>query len=67
VNLSGGLKAKGHPVGATGASQVAEMTKLLRGDHVNSDVVTDGATGVTHNAGGTVASCVVHVLEEVDA
>jgi acetyl-CoA C-acetyltransferase len=65
VNLSGGLKAKGHPVGATGASQVVEMTRLLRGDHVNSDLVPDAATGVTHNAGGTVASAVVHVLEVV--
>jgi len=63
VNLSGGLKAKGHPVGATGASQLAELTKLLRGDHVNSDVVRDADVGVAHNAGGTVASCVVHVLE----
>jgi acetyl-CoA C-acetyltransferase len=63
VNLSGGLKAKGHPVGATGAAQVAEMTRLLRGDHPNSDAVPEGAAGVTHNAGGTVASAVVHVLE----
>lgn len=65
VNLSGGLKAKGHPVGATGCAQIAEMTKLLRGTHVNSDVVTDADVGLTHNAGGTVASCVVHVLEVV--
>jgi acetyl-CoA C-acetyltransferase len=65
INLSGGLKAKGHPVGATGASQVVEATKLLRGDHVNSDVVPDATTAVTHNAGGTVASAVVHVLEVV--
>jgi acetyl-CoA acetyltransferase len=63
VNLSGGLKAKGHPVGATGASQVVEATRLLRGDHPNSDAVPDDAVGVTHNAGGTVASAVVHVLE----
>ncbi|MFB6079867.1 MAG: thiolase domain-containing protein [Haloferacaceae archaeon] len=63
VNLSGGLKAKGHPVGATGASQVVEMTRLLRGDHPNSDAVPDDPVGVTHNAGGTVASAVVHVLE----
>lgn len=67
VNLSGGLKAKGHPVGATGGAQISEMTKLLRGDHVNSDAVSDASVGLTHNAGGTVASCVVHVLEEVDA
>jgi acetyl-CoA C-acetyltransferase len=63
VNLSGGLKAKGHPVGATGGSQIAEMTRLLRGDHPNSDHVEDATRGVTHNAGGTVASAVVHVLE----
>lgn len=63
VNLSGGLKAKGHPVGATGCAQISEMTKLLRGDHVNSDAIKDATVGVTHNAGGTVASAVVHVLE----
>ncbi len=66
VNLSGGLKAKGHPVGATGGAQISEMTKLLRGDHVNSDAVSDATVGLTHNAGGTVASCVVHVLEVVE-
>jgi len=65
VNLSGGLKAKGHPVGATGTSQVAELTKLLRGDHVNSEHVPSARVGVAHNAGGTVASAVVHVLEVV--
>lgn len=63
INLSGGLKAKGHPVGATGCGQISELTKLLRGDHVNSPAVEDATIGVTHNAGGTVASCVVHVLE----
>jgi acetyl-CoA acetyltransferase len=66
VNLSGGLKAKGHPVGATGASQVVEATRLLRGDHPNSDAVPEGTIGLTHNAGGTVASAVVHVLEAVE-
>ncbi len=65
VNLSGGLKAKGHPVGATGGAQISEMTKLLRGDHVNSDAVSDSEIGLTHNAGGTVASCVVNVLEVI--
>jgi acetyl-CoA C-acetyltransferase len=63
VNLSGGLKAKGHPVGATGASQLVEVTRLLRGDHPNSEYVDDATVGLTHNAGGTVASAVVHVLE----
>ena len=65
VNLSGGLKAKGHPVGATGGAQISELTKILRGDHVNSDAVSDAEIGLTHNAGGTVASCVVNVLEVV--
>jgi acetyl-CoA acetyltransferase len=65
VNLSGGLKAKGHPVGATGTAQVAEITQLLRGDHVNSDVVADADVGLAHNAGGTVASCLIHVMEVV--
>ena len=63
VNLSGGLKAKGHPVGATGVGQIADIVKLLRGKHVNSDAVPDAEVGVAHNAGGTVASAVVHVLE----
>ena len=63
INLSGGLKAKGHPVGATGGSQIVEVTRLLRGDHPNSDAVEDATIGLTHNAGGTVASAVVHVLE----
>ncbi|AGN02265.1 3-ketoacyl-CoA thiolase [Salinarchaeum sp. Harcht-Bsk1] len=66
INLSGGLKAKGHPVGATGAAQIAELAQLLRGDHVNSDAVADVDVGVAHNAGGTVASAFVHVVE-VDA
>ncbi|MFB6131324.1 MAG: thiolase domain-containing protein [Salinigranum sp.] len=65
VNLSGGLKAKGHPVGATGGSQVVELTRLLRGDHPNSNAVPEARVGLAHNAGGTVASAVVHVLEVV--
>jgi acetyl-CoA C-acetyltransferase len=63
VNLSGGLKAKGHPVGATGTAQIAEVTRLLRGDHPNSAHVANADTGVTQNVGGTGASVAVHVLE----
>jgi len=63
INLSGGLKAKGHPVGATGAAQIAELTKLLRGTHSRSDAVEGATTAVAHNAGGTVGSTTVHVLE----
>ena len=63
INLSGGLKAKGHPVGATGVGQLVELTKLLTGTHPNADAVPDAEVGVTHNAGGTVATAAVHVLE----
>jgi len=63
VNLSGGLKAKGHPVGATGVAQIVTITKLLEGRHQRSDDVPDATTGLAHNAGGTVASATVHVME----
>ncbi len=63
VNLSGGLKAKGHPVGATGVAQIAELTSILRGDHPNSEHVEDATAALAHNAGGTVASALVHILE----
>jgi acetyl-CoA acetyltransferase len=67
VNLSGGLKAKGHPVGATGTNQIAALTRLLRGDHPHSDAIADSPTAVAHNAGGTAASTAIHVLEEVQS
>jgi acetyl-CoA acetyltransferase len=64
VNVSGGLKAKGHPVGATGAAQLVDLTKLLEGRHPRSDDVQP-EVALAHNAGGTVASAVVHLLEVV--
>lgn len=64
VNTSGGLKSKGHPVGATGAAQVYEITRQLRGDCGERQV--DGAkVGLTQNMGGTGGSTVVHILEVV--
>ncbi|MBX0293698.1 thiolase domain-containing protein [Haloarcula nitratireducens] len=63
INLSGGLKAKGHPVGATGVAQLATIAWVLDGSHPRADAVPDGTVGVAHNAGGTVASTTVHVLE----
>ncbi len=63
VNLSGGLKAKGHPVGATGVAQIVSLTKLLEGRHPRADDVADATTALAHNAGGTVASATVHVME----
>ncbi|PSP54464.1 3-ketoacyl-CoA thiolase [Halobacteriales archaeon QS_1_67_19] len=69
VNPSGGLKSKGHPIGATGAGQVAEAFKQLSG--AAGDRQIDGATrGLTHNVGGSGGAAVVHVFEkeqEVDA
>jgi acetyl-CoA C-acetyltransferase len=60
VNVSGGLKAKGHPVGATGLGQVYEATKQLRGQGVNQ--VQGAEVALTHNVGATGGSCAVHVL-----
>ena len=60
VNTSGGLLAKGHPVGATGVGQLVEITKQLEGRHPNQ--VDDPTVGLTHTVGGSGASCVVNVL-----
>ena len=61
INTSGGLKACGHPVGATGIKQAVEITEQLRGDAGKRQV--DGAeVGLTHNVGGTGGTVVVHIL-----
>jgi acetyl-CoA C-acetyltransferase len=62
VNASGGLKSKGHPVGATGVGQICEVTEQLRGDSGERQV-KGAKRGLTQNIGGTGASCVVHILE----
>ena len=62
VNASGGLKAKGHPVGATGVAQVIELTEQLRGD-AGERQVQGARKGLAQNMGGTGASATVHVLE----
>lgn len=60
VNVDGGLKAKGHPVGATGASQAYEIVTQLRGDSGKRQV--DGAeVGLTHNVGGIGQYTFVHI------
>ena len=62
VNVSGGLKSKGHPVGATGVAQIYEITKQLRGDGGERQV--EGAkVGLTQNMGGSGGSALVHILE----
>jgi len=51
VNVDGGLKAKGHPIGATGVSMAYEIVSQLRGDAGNRQV-PDADVGLTHNVGG---------------
>jgi acetyl-CoA C-acetyltransferase len=64
VNPSGGLKAKGHPVGATGVAQAVEIAKQLRGE-ADKRQVQGARVGLTQNMGGTGASTLVHILEVV--
>jgi acetyl-CoA acetyltransferase len=61
VNPSGGLKAKGHPLGATGAAQVYELFLQLRGQ-AGDRQIPHPAVGLAHNVGGSGATCAVHVL-----
>jgi acetyl-CoA C-acetyltransferase len=62
VNTSGGLKAKGHPVGATGVAQIIEIVKQLKGE-AEKRQVPDVRIGLAHNIGGSGASCTVHIME----
>jgi len=62
VNPSGGLKAKGHPVGATGVAQAVEVVKQLRGEAAERQV-KNARRGLTQNMGGTGGSSVVHIFE----
>ncbi|MCW4003910.1 MAG: thiolase domain-containing protein [Candidatus Bathyarchaeota archaeon] len=60
VNTSGGLKAKGHPVGATGTAQAYEIYLQLTGQAGNRQV-KDAKVGLTHNVGGSGATAAVHI------
>ena len=64
INPSGGLKSKGHPIGATGVGQVAEVFDQLTGK-AGERTVKDAKIGLTHNFGATGASCAVHVFQSV--
>lgn len=63
INTSGGLKSKGHPVGASGAGQVVEVWKQMRGQAGERQVTKDVDLALTHNVGGTGQTCVVHIFE----
>jgi len=60
VNTSGGLKAKGHPVGATGTAQAYEIYLQLT-DQADKRQVKDAAIGLSHNVGGSGATATVHI------
>jgi acetyl-CoA C-acetyltransferase len=61
VNVDGGLKAKGHPIGATGVSMTYEIAKQLRGE-AGDRQVTGADIGLTHNVGGIGQYCFVQIL-----
>ena len=63
INTSGGLKAKGHPVGATGIAQGVEVVLQIRGD-AGKRQIEGVRRGIAHNVGGSGASCTVHIFED---
>jgi acetyl-CoA C-acetyltransferase len=64
INTSGGLKCKGHPVGATGIGQLFEVWKQLRGEAGDRQVPNkDLKIGAAHNLGGTGGTCTFTIFE----
>jgi len=63
INTSGGLKAKGHPVGASGVGQVVEVWKQLQGIAGERQLAGNPKIGLTHNVGGSGQTCVVNIFE----
>ncbi len=64
INPSGGLKSKGHPIGATGVGQVVEVYEQLLG-RAGTRQVKNAEIALTHNFGATGASCAVHIFRRV--
>ncbi|MEN8154832.1 MAG: thiolase domain-containing protein [Acidobacteriota bacterium] len=64
VNPSGGLKSKGHPVGATGVAQICEAVAQLKGE-AGKRQLKNVKAGLTQNMGGSAGSSVVHILEVI--
>jgi len=64
INTSGGLKARGQPVGATGVAQIVEIVQQLRGE-AGKRQLKEAERGLTHNLGGTGATAVVNILEVI--
>jgi acetyl-CoA C-acetyltransferase len=66
INPSGGLKSKGHPIGATGVGQVVEVFDQFTG-RAGERTVRDAEIALTHNFGATGASAAVHIFKKVDS
>jgi len=64
INTSGGLKSKGHPVGATGIAQIHELLLQLRGK-ADKRQVEKAEIGLAHNVGGSGGTAVIHILEAI--
>lgn len=64
VNTSGGLKAKGHPVGATGVAQICDLVLQIRGE-AGERQIPRHSVGLAQNLGGSGATCVVSILGAV--
>jgi len=64
INASGGLKSKGHPVGATGVGQICDVVQQLRG-RAGERQLQRASLGLTQNLGGSGATCVVSILERI--
>lgn len=62
VNLDGGLKSKGHPLGATGVSMMVELTRQLRKQAGKRQAAVKNGLALAHNVGGTGHYCYVTVL-----
>lgn len=66
ISTMGGLKARGHPVGATGIYQIVELVEQLRGQ-AGPNQITDAVWGMAQNIGGSGASAITHILESCHA
>jgi acetyl-CoA C-acetyltransferase len=64
INTSGGLKSKGHPVGATGVAQICDLVAQMRCE-AGERQVSRHAVGLAENLGGSGATCVVTILGEI--
>lgn len=65
INTSGGLKSKGHPVGATGVAQIHEIVSQLRGEAGDRQLKKQARRALAQNMGGSGASSLVHILEVI--